>query len=498
MAAQPEVLRSCLKEVATAAGPALDASIEDAVSALQIAESLAGDDGREQLNTAWRQLLSFKSAWTTHYPDALLETFTTYAAVAARGDPRMGISESAVPAAKPAAASRLDIDSLTLVDDADVSEAIASARLLQLILPSVEHNLADLNKLVSSLQGLPRVTPQLNPLRPEGFAHTLYGFISAAGAEPSISALWVRYVAERLGREINRVYETLVNRLEMANVEGASYKLQQAAAAAGIKRTLFAGDAEYSKAVNEAVAARTYADLADFEFSGELFQDFLSNRGGNRASQGLTPSYYKAVDDELAALQAEPDSAPVPLEEPQQSEAAYEDIPVVDRPQEAVGEASRLSPEVWGELGRPKARALVRAQLKKDATRVEQVLGIEVIRKLVAHVAQDPRLLKPVRESIVALEPSLLRLALADPRFFSDEDHPGRRLMERVAQRSFKFNDEYSSEFQQFFSAVADVFTVLNDQEIADAAPFTLAIQTLESGWGAHAPWPGTRGRAKN
>ena len=70
--------------------------------------------------------------------------------------------------------------------------------------------------------------------------------------------------------------------------------------------------------------------------------------------------------------------------------------------------------------------------------RLGQVLGLEVVRKLVNQVAQDPRLLVPVRESIVALEPSLLRLAMVDPRFFSEETHPGRRLMERVAQRSFK------------------------------------------------------------
>ena len=78
------------------------------------------------------------------------------------------------------------------------------------------------------------------------------------------------------------------------------------------------------------------------------------------------------------------------------------------------------------------------------------MLGLEVVRKLVNEVARDPRLLVPVRGAIVALEPSLLRLAMMDPRFFSDEAHPGRRLMERVAQRSFKYNDEFSSEFKGF------------------------------------------------
>ena len=113
------------------------------------------------------------------------------------------------------------------------------------------------------------------------------------------------------------------------------------------------------------------------------------------------------------------------------------------------------------------------------------MLGLEVVRKLVSQVAQDPRLLVPVREAIVALEPSLLRLAMVDPRFFSDESHPGRRLMERVAQRSFKYNDEYSPEFLYFFQAITRTFKELNTLTIEDAGAFGMALSTLEDAWDA-------------
>jgi hypothetical protein len=105
------------------------------------------------------------------------------------------------------------------------------------------------------------------------------------------------------------------------------------------------------------------------------------------------------------------------------------------------------------------------------------------VRKLVGQVAQDPRLLPPLREAIVALEPSLLRLAMRDPRFYSDERHAGRRLLERVAQRSFKYNDEFSSEFAAFFHPVAAAFNALNGQAIDDTQPFELALAALQDGW---------------
>jgi len=85
----------------------------------------------------------------------------------------------------------------------------------------------------------------------------------------------------------------------------------------------------------------------------------------------------------------------------------------------------------------------------------------------------------------VALEPSLLRLAMVDPRFFSDERHAGRRLMERVAQRSFKYNDEYSPDFTAFFVALTRAFNELNALAIADARPFAMVLAGLEQTWDA-------------
>ena len=72
------------------------------------------------------------------------------------------------------------------------------------------------------------------------------------------------------------------------------------------------------------------------------------------------------------------------------------------------------------------------------------------------------------------------------PRFFTDDQHPGRRLVERVAERSFKHNDEFSVDFQAFFHPVRDAFAALNAMEdIEDAKPFEQALAQLEAGWAA-------------
>jgi hypothetical protein len=503
MASQPDVLQSCLQEAAKAARPALEHCIEDAVAALQVAETQSIKMAeRDELATAWRELLDNKADWGDQYPAALLAIFKANATEAAQA--AWSPAEAAKPAQHAASTSTsisafLSHDTFSLVNDADVSQAIESSRLLQQVLPTVEPILAELNRLISTVQGLPHVRPEFNPLRPEAFAQTLRELISATSVEPNIAALWLRYLADPLGRELHRVYERVVNLLELANVQAASYRMLQSPVSAARSRAMSGasegsgssvghGDSNTGGYVSDEPMARPpsqYADLSNDEIRDELLQDFLFD-GGRRAHHGLAPAYYATIEEELVALKAASDSALTPLSG--SHGAARPDEPsvvAVDRPQRLVNERSQLDQQVWGAYGRPKERAMVRTQLKKEARRVGQVLGLEVVRKLVNQVAQDPRLLVPVREAIVALEPSLLRLVMVDPHFFSDKGHAGRRLMESVAQRSFKHNDEFSAEFLAFFEPITHAFNQLNSRVIADAQPFASVLATLTKGWDA-------------
>jgi hypothetical protein len=512
MNSQADVLQSCLQEAAKAAKPALEHCIEDAVAALQVAETQSRKAAeRDALVMAWSELLKNKAAWSARYPVDLLDLFQANVAAAAQAAWAPAAEHSPTQHAASTGTSMsgfLSHDTFSLVDDADVSQAIESSRLLQQVLPAVERTLAELDKLISTVQGLPNVRPELNPLRPDAFAQTLREMVYATPVEPAIASLWIIYLADPLGRELNRVYERLVNKLELANVKGASYRVLQTAVSAASGRANGKPGEGYGSGsgnggsgsniggwaggpgayVSDEPMVRQpsqYADLSNDGIRDELFQDFLFH-GGSQAHHGLAPAYYATIEEEIAALKAAPESAPVPLAEsravPQQGDQS---VPVLDRPQRSVDERSPLSQQVWGAYGRPRERAMVRTQLKKEAQRVGQVLGLEVVRKLVNEVAQDPRLLVPVREAIVALEPSLLRLAMVDPRFFSDEGHAGRRLMERVVQRSFKYNDEFSPEFVAFFEPVTQAFNELNGRSIENAQPFGRVLTTLESGWAA-------------
>jgi hypothetical protein len=504
MASQADILQSCLQMAAKAAKPALAHCIDEAVTALQAAEDKAIKIAeRDELSGAWRLLSDSKAAWLADWEGALQVAFSRSAmpSDADRASGRKQLTASFSPSSIAA------LESLSLVNDSDVTQAIESSRLLQQILPRLEQSLAGLDALISSAQSMDNVRPDLNPLRPEVFTVTLQVLLAASAADSNMSALWIRHLADPLSRQLLKIYEKAIAELELANVRAANYRVLQATSGTARKSGGHSGDENLAPGKArpggkggsggsggngsggngsgdgsaEGKHAPQYADLSNYEIRDELFQDFLFHGGGN-AHHGLAPSYYATVEEELTALKAAPDSGSATLHDPR-DDAGYRAVPAVDRPNRRVDVSSPLSPQVWGAYGRSRERAIVRTQLKKEATKVGQVLGLEVVRKLVNQVAQDPRLLVPVREAIVALEPSLLRLAMVDPRFFSDEGHPGRRLMERVAQRSFKYNDEYSSEFAGFFEAVTGTFNELNALAIENARPFGMVLATLEHHW---------------
>ncbi len=456
---------------------------------------------RDEIAASWRYLLAHKKLWSQRYTTDLMAEFVKTAEHKPAATPAIFNFQRSGPMA------------FGLVDDAALTQAIDGQRLLQNLLPGVELALGELNALISSALGLGSVMPERNPMKPEVFTRVLQGMASSTLDGSAAAVPFFKVLTKPLGLELARIYAGTVKTLKQARIPAAGYqyRLQPSTPVQGA----VPGASSAASSGKTQAAASTFgslntpshrgpgkqsqsgmpdgndtdvlnvADLSDLNVKNGLMRDFLAGYVAD-TDQFLAAPYYDDIEQELAALKAAPHSAPAPvdaIDAVEQSRLAR--MPVVDRPQRMVNSTAALSEQVWGPYGTSRARALVRTELKKEATKVSQVLGLEVVRELVNQVAQDPRLLSPVRESIVALEPSLLRLTLVDPRFFSDERHPARLLMERVAQRSFKYNDEFSDEFAGFFNDITQRFNQLNAGPVADAQPFAVALGQLESKWNA-------------
>jgi uncharacterized protein DUF1631 len=96
-----------------------------------------------------------------------------------------------------------------------------------------------------------------------------------------------------------------------------------------------------------------------------------------------------------------------------------------------------------------------------------------------------------MQEAVRDLEPALLRLALADPRFFSDRQHPARQLLEEVTQHSLAWRSSAAPGFREFLEGLLQAVEVLLETRAAGAEPFEIALAALRDAWA----WTQPRGR---
>ena len=403
-----------------------------------------------------------------------------------------------------------DESSFSLLEDAEVARFVEASRLQQTAMPIVDQVLARLDSLMSSAMGLPVVRADLNPLRPDILCGALIDLLESFNETAQVRGHWLRALARPFAEEMRRLYESIVSLLEAQGVEEARYRLKLTEVLIAPPKAADGGGGGNGTgggpggAGGQGPADDSMPDDADlvrerrglFPSMSDLAQakpmvpqglirDFLYRAQWIAENdEPLPPAYYEEATAQLAVAIRASTQAPV-FDSGELARRRLRDqaLAVVDRPARAVDVSTPLQPQQWGEAATAEARTRTLMELKAQATKISQALGLDAVRTLVSQVAGDERVMAPVREAFVAMEPALLRLAMKDPRFFGDDHHPARRLMEGVAQRSFKYNDEYADEFEQFMAPVREAVRELNDQEDAEPAAFAQRLQQLEARW---------------
>ena len=480
------MLDQCNLEVERCAPGLLQRSLDAAVASMQSAEH-GSDSGvqRQRLAQAAWTLTQNRSVLTRTYPRRLREAIS-------QPNEEQGMTRFA---------GMSDSSMLQLVDDLAVSESLESVRLLQNLLPMVEQVLPVLDARMSSLIGLDSVQVDKNPLRPSVFVRALRELMAELEPDAAVRSLWLKHIAFPLGRELAQLYEQIALLLQRANVQEASYRIRlveeaepgRPSSGSGFtpiemdqigsgwgapgSRSRSGDDAGPNSPVSMQALGQARSPLG-----GTVYQAFLHGRSAGFDAP-LDPTFYEQVDQALAQVEASAFNETPDDDELAREQTRYQDLPAVDRPARAIGIDSPLRADRWGAYGQAHERTRVLLGLKLQAQQVAQAVGLDLVRKLVGQVARDPLLLAPVREAVVALEPALLRLALAQPRYFGEADHPARRLVEQVAQRSFRFNDEFAPDFAAFVEPVREAVNQLNAADSSDSAPFGQALEGLSARW---------------
>lgn len=463
---------------------------------IQVTRGALGSEESSTRNIAQRNLASdalrllgqHESTLVKAYPMALLEIFAEGPAgtKARRADP-----------------TGMDFGELSLVDDDEVQAQVELSRAQQLALHATDATLSELNGLVSAAQGLRRVQPERNPLRPENYIRALQQVIAETGVPAPVREAWMQHMRGLLGQELVEVYKRATQGLRAQGIQAVGYS--RAEASGGSPRT---GHSTYGGSVyNDSLytgQGTGYGSVygAPSVYGGALAaetEEALLTVGILRQMLAGGGDPYDAVRSAYAGVATHPPGQPsawVPAPasgrgvlvhmpaghayHPATAVEALEDIAQLEK---LVGRLSSNSQSTMP-MAMPVAQRSTYGVAYSGASE-SPMRAAEVVARMVENIAQDSRLLPAVQRAVQNLEPAIRQLVRHDTHFFSDEQHPARRLLDELTQRSLAFNSEDAPGFSRFMRLINEVVGHLSGLEITSAAPFESVLKALQGAWEA-------------
>ena len=462
--------RATVQEAAAGGHMLMGKLVASARLALQTREAACRDlREREALTQSAMQLRNWEAKLCERYPHALLDAFTQPEAVKKKGS-QVGTD--------------VGFDELELMDEVQVLTSVTLARTQQVAMLAAEASLTELNTLICSTLGLGVVVAERNPLRPQIYVNALKAVVEQTALPPAMQLDWLNAMGTTLGEELRAMYVQLCAALRGQGVEGAGYVVVQTLGAGGGVRGVGRGIAQNLQPAPAPAAVLQPVPVKDATLltldklrrllSGELdAQDQLSPM--EQFAQRFSRE-FEAGNGAIAAPEAAEFDATVP--------AALEALKEMQQVDEVVQrlQKRRVAAPTVPPTGDSSVEA-VRAQLRSQSRGVGQSLSLEVITLMVDNIARDGRLLAPVQQLIRRLEPPLLRLALVDPRLFTNKQHPARVLVQEMADHSLAYATPQSQGFAEFVLAIEQAFAMLNQTTIENAEPFERVLQVLREEW---------------
>ena len=330
-------------------------------------------------------------------------------------------------------------DDLELFDSKQIDASIEFAMARQEVFRCVEDVLPALNARVSHLLGWITVQPPLNPLKPDAFVRALQASLIQQVPNENMRAALLMPAAGLLGVGLRELYREVSDWLRSQGVESASPLGHSSGVVGGVNRGQGADNA----------VGRTLVTLDKLRklLSGEL----ESHHAGIPDFSHTVPASFVALED-------------MKLVEPMMKRLA----------QRASGPAPAQAGAVLSTL-----------RVAREPTQgkiLGRQLGAEVVRMMLDNLMLDKRLLLDVREVIKRLESTLLALAQADPRFFSDRQHPARQFLDRLIHRSLGYASENDEGFARFLNSISNAVGTISGVA-PDAESFAQGLYELEEGW---------------
>lgn len=336
-------------------------------------------------------------------------------------------------------------DDFQFLEEEQIDANIEYALTQQEVQMAVEDVMPVFNGMISTLMGWTSVQANLNPLKPESFVHALREALTALVPSEEARAKVMTPAAGVMGTALRQLFKEVSDWLRSQGVEPVLPNVKSGAGFGGAGKPV------------ETPVTRTMLTLDKLRrlLSAELTFD-MQPQGGKDFTHTVPASFIALEDMKLVE-------------------------PMMKRLKERAVLAQAASAQDSGSAKTAAGQKPVRRE-KTQGKKLGKELGEEVVRLMLENLMQDMRLLAPVRDSLKALEPVLIKMSQIDARFFSERQHPARQFLDKITSRSLAFSTVDEPGYGRFQKAFDNAVSVLSLGD-GDAASFARVLRKLEEGW---------------
>ncbi|MDJ0738198.1 MAG: DUF1631 domain-containing protein [Gammaproteobacteria bacterium] len=404
----------------------------------QLADKSASDVLQTRYFDAMRELRKLRDAIDQAFLNGHLETFDKFWL-----HPQVTGGETDAEAA-------VD-DELSLVDNDELEENLAVSGMVSKAENRYHRELFALNMRFAQMVGIPDLTTRQNPVGPyvmaDGFRDAMRQWAGELGVRLVVFKLFDRYVMGYVGGLYDELNDTLV---EAGVLPKIVQRVRRNPVAPSVQRARQEGAPSEPPPSVDVGGAATIADEVSQEQILGLLGQLLSVRRGHGAAN-LHSSYLPGGPGaEYAHLPVVASNELLNALHGLQREASVE-APV------SRAEIEQLQGEMLVNLGRQLEMGSADAPAKR-LQQVDQDL-IDVVGMLFEFILDDSNVPEAMKALLGRLQIPMLKVAVIDRSFFSNKQHPARRLLNALAKAGMAWVDDGDRSAKSLYGRIETIVT---------------------------------------
>ena len=381
------------------------------------------------------------------------------------------------------------LEGLTLLDDDDLAQNIVIRELAAMLSEVCAEELYTLERRIAALLGTDEPASRGNPLAPPMLCQALGEACRLIVADGETRLLLMRRLQGHLRTALPAIYQKangyLIERGVLPDLK-RTYRREnsgtRAPAAYAANVAAAPGGADWSASLPASGATGNEALAGAGPLSAPAPDDTRPTIGGDGATLARVQAILTGLQRQArlrSARQANELPAAVTSTQTLAAEARIAPLEIDPRLFATLDELQHAAPDTADGPLTNRVRALRESPSARAAGGLEAVT-IDIIAMLFDFIFDDAQIPVAVKALVSRLQIPVLKVAMLDPGFFADRQHPARRFLGGISGVSIRWG-EMVDENDPFFQKLAQLIETIQNEFEDDVAVFGTALAELEA-----------------